>query len=89
MRLNSLDNFLSQDGLTPPVNLFRCSLTRCASESDSTIHFYVGAVSPDGMVRVTPLENFMWALHLVRVTPLENLCGCSPTRWVDESDSTR
>ncbi len=36
---------------------------------------YVGALSPDGLVRVTPLEN------------IKNLGGCSFTRWVDKSDS--
>ncbi len=33
----------------------------------------MGALSPD---------------RLVRVAPLENLCGCSPTRCVGERDST-
>ncbi len=34
----------------------------------------MGALSPD---------------RLVIVTPLENICRCSLTRWVGESDSTR
>ncbi len=34
----------------------------------------MGALSPDGLVKVTPLEN---------------LCVRSLTRWVNESDSTR
>ncbi len=54
----------------------------------------VGALSPDGLVRVNPIEYLFYvgALSpdgLVRVTPLENLCACSVTRWVGESDSNR
>ncbi len=68
---------------------------------------YVGALSPDGLVRVTPLKNFVDSLlpeGLVTMTHMKIYVGtpspdelvsdstrngCSVTRWVGESDSTK
>ncbi len=52
----------------------------------------MGAMSPDRLVRVTPLKNFVDSLlpdGLVTMTPHENICRHSATRWVSESDVVR
>ncbi len=65
--------------VTPLENLCGCSLTRWVGESDSTL--YVRALLPDGLVRVTPLEDCALSPDgMVRVTPLDNLCGYYVTR---------
>ena len=60
----------------------------------TSLENYVGSLSPDGLVRVTPLEMFCgrtltrWngESDFIREFYLENLCGCSLIRWVSESD---
>ncbi len=39
-----------------------CSVIRWDGESDSTLKYFVGALSPDKLVRVTPLKNLVDSL---------------------------